>query len=42
MYSMVTIVQNTVLHIWKELGEQILKVPVMRKKTVTMYGDKLT
>ena len=37
-YSMVTIVNNTVWHIWKWLKVKILKVLITRKKIVTMYG----
>ena len=37
MDSMVTIVNNTVLYIWKLLREKILKEH--NKKSVTMCGD---
>lgn len=40
MYSMVTIVNNTVLHIRRKLGEWVLKVLTIRKKTAIMYGDR--
>ena len=40
MYSMVTIVNNTVVHILKLLREEILKVLITRQTcSVTMYGD---
>lgn len=42
-YSMATIVNNTVLHIWKLLREQILTVLITRKRIfVTTYVTILT
>jgi len=38
MYRMVTIVNNTVLHIWKQLGMDLVS-PHFKKNSVTMYGD---
>ena len=38
MYRMVTIVNNTVLHIWKQLGMDLAS-PHFKKNSVTMYGD---
>ena len=40
MYSMVNIVNNAIVHIWKLLGELILKALITRKKIVTLYGDQ--
>lgn len=37
MHSMVTVVNNAALHIWKVLKEQILKL--RKKDFVTMYSD---
>ena len=34
MYNMVTIVNNTILHIWKLLRKLILKVLIIRRKSV--------
>lgn len=39
MYTMVIIVNKTVLCIWKLLSEWILKVLITRKKIVTICGD---
>ena len=41
MYSMVTIVNNTVLHIGKSLRRENHKSPHYKKKNffVTVYGD---
>ena len=38
MYSMVTMISNTVLHNWKYLGESILEVLILRRKS-SMYDD---
>ena len=38
MYSMVTMINNTVLHNWKYLGESILEVLILRRKS-SMYDD---
>ena len=42
MYSMVTVVDDTVLYYWKLLREQALKVLITRKKIVTMYDVNYT
>lgn len=39
MHSMVTTVNNAVLHIWKLLKESILRALITRRKSYTVYGD---
>lgn len=39
MYTLVIIVNKTVLCIWKLLSEWILKVLIIRKKIITICGD---
>ena len=42
MYSMVTIVNNTVLYIWKLLREQLLKVLRRKKIVINVQWQMLT
>ena len=39
MNSMITVVNNTVLHIWKLVTEQLLKVLITVNIFVTIYSD---
>ena len=42
IYSLVTIVRNTLLHIWKLLREHNLKALITRRKILSMYDEELT
>ena len=39
MYSMVTVVSDTLWHVWKLLGEELLKVFITGKKNGMYAGD---